>query len=50
MSSKLHLTAGSAAAGRYQLDGETAHLRGTPPRGGENIAPFNMHYEITVRK
>ncbi|HEV3146049.1 MAG TPA: hypothetical protein VGZ47_19335 [Gemmataceae bacterium] len=35
---------------RYQLDGETAHLRGTPPKGSENIAPFNMHYEITVQK
>ena len=35
---------------RYQLDGETAHLRGNPPRGGENIPTFNLHYEITIRK
>jgi len=34
---------------RYQLDGETAHLRGTPPKGrGE--AAFNLHYEITIQK
>src|SRR5262249_23663796 len=35
---------------RYQLDGGTAHLRGTPPRGSENAPGFNMHYEITIRK
>ncbi len=35
---------------RYQVDGDTAHLRGTPPKGLENEPPFNLHYEITIRK
>jgi len=35
---------------RYQLDGETAHLRGSPPKGQENIPVYNLHYEITVQK
>jgi hypothetical protein len=34
---------------RYQLDGETARLRGTPPKGREEAA-FNLHYEITIQK
>ncbi|MCI0700173.1 MAG: hypothetical protein L0241_03700, partial [Planctomycetia bacterium] len=35
---------------RYELKGEVAHLRGTPPKGSEKIAAFNLHYEITIRK
>ncbi len=35
---------------RYKVDGETAHLRGTPPRGVEKIPAFNVHYEITLRQ
>jgi hypothetical protein len=35
---------------RYQIDGPTAHLRGTPPRGMEKEAPFNVHYEVTIQK
>ena len=35
---------------RYKLDGSTAHLRGTPPRGQEKIAGVNIHYEITIQK
>jgi hypothetical protein len=33
---------------RYQLEGRTAHIRGSPPRGEEQNAAFNMHYEVTV--
>jgi hypothetical protein len=35
---------------RYQLDGETAHLRGSPPKGQEMVPVYNLHYEITVQK
>jgi len=35
---------------RYEVKDGTAHLRGTPPKGYEKIAPFNLHYEITIRK
>jgi len=35
---------------RYRLAGETAHLYGTPPRGEEKNAGYNIHYEITIRK
>lgn len=35
---------------RYKLDGSTAHLRGTPPRGQEKIPAVNIHYEITIQK
>jgi hypothetical protein len=34
----------------YQLEGETAHLRGTPPRGQKENPFLNIHYEITIRK
>ncbi len=34
---------------RYRLDGTTAHLFGTPPPGEENIAAFNLHYEVTIK-
>jgi hypothetical protein len=35
---------------RYEIVEGTAHLRGTPPRGEEKNPPYNLHYEITVRK
>ncbi len=35
---------------RYQLDGQTGHLRGSPPRGEENVAAYNVHYAITIQK
>ena len=35
---------------RYSVEGATAHLRGSPPRGEEQNPTFNIHYEITVRK
>jgi hypothetical protein len=34
----------------YKVEGETAHLRGTPPRGEEKNPGYNIHYEITIRK
>ncbi len=35
---------------RYEVIGNTAHLRGTPPRGAENDPVFRIHYEITFQK
>ena len=35
---------------RYAKDGETAHLRGSPPSGEERTPAYNLHYEITIRK
>jgi hypothetical protein len=35
---------------RYEVTGNTAHLRGSPPVGEEKSAPFNVHYEVTIRK
>jgi hypothetical protein len=34
----------------YHLEGTTAYLHGTPPRGMEKIAAYNVRYEITLRK
>ena len=34
----------------YQLDGDIAHIRGTPPRGEEKNPGFNVHYEVTLQK
>jgi hypothetical protein len=34
----------------YQLDGTTAHIRGTPPPGEEKTPGFNFHYEVTIQK
>jgi hypothetical protein len=34
----------------YKLEGKTAHVRGTPPSGGEKIPGFNIHYVVTIRK
>ena len=35
---------------RYEVAGETAHLRGTPPRGHEKVPAYNIHYEISFSK
>ena len=35
---------------RYSVEGNVAHIRGTPPDTERNIAPYNLHYEITIRK
>jgi hypothetical protein len=35
---------------RYEVTGNTAHLRGTPPAGKETDTTFNIHYEVTVPK
>lgn len=35
---------------RYQVDGNVAHLRGTPPRGSEDVPVYNLHYEVTLQK
>jgi hypothetical protein len=35
---------------RYEVTGNTAHLRGTPPRGEEKTPAFNVHYEVTIQK
>ncbi len=35
---------------RYELDGATAHLRGSPPADEQKTPQFNLHYEVTVRK
>jgi len=35
---------------RYELAGDTAHIRGTPPPGQENVPVFNLHYAVTVQK
>ena len=35
---------------RYELIGNTAHLRGTPPRTTEKDAAFSIHYEVTIQK
>lgn len=35
---------------RYELKDGAAHLRGTAPKGYAEIATFNLHYEITIRK
>jgi hypothetical protein len=34
---------------RYKLEGATAHVQGDPPPGYENIAAYNLHYEITLK-
>jgi hypothetical protein len=35
---------------RYEVIGNTAHLRGTPPRSAENDSTFRVHYEVTLQK
>lgn len=34
----------------YSCDGAVATLRGTPPRGMEHVAPYNVRYEIVIAK
>jgi hypothetical protein len=34
----------------YEVEGATAHLRGSPPPGEEKNPGFNIHYEITIQK
>ncbi len=34
----------------YELKGDTAVLRGTPPKGQEKVAAYNVRYEVTVAK
>jgi hypothetical protein len=34
---------------RYQVQGRTAHLRGSPPPGAEKDPAFNVHYEVTLK-
>jgi hypothetical protein len=34
----------------YRVEGETAILHGTPPRGMEKIATYNVRYEVTIAK
>ena len=35
---------------RYEVTGNTAHLRGTPPSAEEKNPSYNLHYEVTLRK
>ena len=35
---------------RYEVKDGVAHLRGSPPKGDEDNAVYNQHYEITMRK
>jgi len=34
---------------RYETDGATAHVRGSPPPGEEKNPPYNLHYEVTIQ-
>lgn len=34
----------------YEIIGDTAHIRGTPPEGMEKIPVYNVHYEVTLQK
>ena len=35
---------------RYKVEGETAHLRGSPPPAEAKNPGYNLHYVVTVRK
>ena len=35
---------------RYEVQGVTAHLRGSPPPGEGDEPRLNIHYELTLRK
>jgi hypothetical protein len=35
---------------RYEVTGNTAHLRGTPPSGEEKVPAYNIHYAVTLQK
>jgi hypothetical protein len=34
---------------RYEVDGGTAHLRGSPPAGDAKNPAYNVHYQITMK-
>ena len=34
----------------YKVDGDQATLQGTPPKGMEKTAAYNVRYEITLTK
>jgi hypothetical protein len=34
---------------RYETDGTTAHLRGSPPPGEEKHPAYNLHYEVAIQ-
>jgi len=34
----------------YETKGQIAILRAPPPRGEENIKPYNLRYEVTIKK
>jgi hypothetical protein len=34
---------------RYEADGATAHLRGSPPPGAEKEPVYNVHYQVTIK-
>jgi hypothetical protein len=40
----------SGKAFRYKVDGATATLVGSPPKGEEKTAVYNIRYEVTIRK
>ena len=35
---------------RYELERDTAHVRGSPPRGMEKNPAYNVHYEVTIQR
>jgi hypothetical protein len=35
---------------RYELERDTAHVRGSPPRGMEKYPAYNVHYEVTIQR
>jgi hypothetical protein len=35
---------------RYEISGNTAHFRGSPPLSERNNANYNLHYEVTLQK
>jgi hypothetical protein len=35
---------------RYEVTGNTAHLRGTSPDAEKTNAAANIHYEVTIQK
>ena len=40
----------SGKAFDYKFDGETAHLRGSPPPGWEKVPEYNLHYQVTIQQ
>ena len=34
----------------YRIEDGIVHLRGSPPHGEEKNPPYNIHYQITLRK